>query len=172
MLYLARHEPYPPISWAIRLASRLPQRQYTVVTTDVPGPREPLYLLGRRLVEILPYVPIATRLRIGVAVFSYSGHVTVGVTGDYAGTPEVDRLARTIERELWALIDRYAPAAADAPPETKAVAPKKNAVAPKKVTSDKKAVAPKTKAVAPKKATTAKKSVAPKKAARSARALP
>jgi diacylglycerol O-acyltransferase len=109
MVSLARHEPFPPISWGMRLASRLPQRQYTTVTTNVPGPREPLYLLGRRLIEILPYVPIATRLRIGVAVFSYCGQVTFGVTGDYDSTPEVDRLARAIERELQALIAHYAP---------------------------------------------------------------
>ena len=41
------------------------------MTTNVPGPRETLYALGRRLQEILPYVPIADRVRIGVAIFSY-----------------------------------------------------------------------------------------------------
>ena len=41
-----------PISWGIRLASHLPQRSIVTVTTNVPGPREPLYLLGRRIVEI------------------------------------------------------------------------------------------------------------------------
>jgi diacylglycerol O-acyltransferase len=109
MMTLARHEPFPPISWGIRLASRLPQRQYTTVTTNVPGPQEPLYLLGRRLVEILPYVPIATRLRVGVAVFTYCGQITIGVTGDYDTTPEVERVARAIERELHALTASIAP---------------------------------------------------------------
>jgi len=122
MMSLARHEPFPPISWGMRLASRLPQRQYTTVTTNVPGPREPLYLLGRRLIEILPYVPIATRLRVGVAVFSYCGQVTFGVTGDYDSTPEVDRVARAIERELRALVARYSP------PEKPAARRRKSAV--------------------------------------------
>ncbi|QYC40249.1 putative diacylglycerol O-acyltransferase tgs1 [Nonomuraea coxensis DSM 45129] len=100
---LARHEPFPPISWATRLAARLPQRQIVTVTTNVPGPRVPLYLLGRRVREILPYVPIATRLRTGVSVFSYCDQVAFGVTGDHDSAPEVGRLARDIEKELRAL---------------------------------------------------------------------
>ena len=36
------------------LAAHLPQRSVVTVTTNVPGPREPLYALGRQLVEIDP----------------------------------------------------------------------------------------------------------------------
>ncbi len=36
----------------------------------------------RKLVEIIPYVPIATSLRTGVSVFSYCGQLTFGLTGD------------------------------------------------------------------------------------------
>ena len=57
------------------------------VTTNVPGPRETLFCLGRPLVEILPYVPIASTVRIGVAIFSYRDRVTFGITGDYDERP-------------------------------------------------------------------------------------
>ena len=40
------------------------------MTTNVPGPRETLYGFGCELLQILPYVPIADRVRIGVAMFS------------------------------------------------------------------------------------------------------
>jgi diacylglycerol O-acyltransferase len=52
------------------------------VTTNVPGPRHPLYALGRRLVEACPYVPLVSPMRVGVAVFSYDGDLTFGVTAD------------------------------------------------------------------------------------------
>jgi diacylglycerol O-acyltransferase len=104
MTTLARHQPYPLISWPLRLAMRMPQRNIVTVTTNVPGPRRPLYLLGRRLVEILPYVPIAYRLRTGVSIFTYGGQVTFGVTGDAANAPEVERLAAAIEAEVHMLI--------------------------------------------------------------------
>ncbi len=89
--------PFPLASMFVRLAFSLPQREIVTVTTNVPGPQQPLYGLGRRLVEIVPYVPIATTLRTGVSIFTYCGNVTFGITGDYATTPDIAVLARGIE---------------------------------------------------------------------------
>jgi diacylglycerol O-acyltransferase len=97
---LAAHEPFGPVSWAIRLATRLPQRNIVTVTTNVPGPRTPLYVLGRKVVEILPVVPIALRLRIGVAMMSYCDNVVFGITADYDSAPEVDLLTIAIEQGI------------------------------------------------------------------------
>lgn len=62
----------------VRLAFSLPQREIVTVTTNVPGPRQPLYALGRRLVKIIPYVRVATTLRTGISIFTYCGNVTFG----------------------------------------------------------------------------------------------
>jgi diacylglycerol O-acyltransferase len=107
MTALAGHEPFPPISWGMRLAARLPQRNIVTVTTNVPGPRRPLYLLGRQMVEVLPYVPIAAQLRIGISIFTYCDQVTFGITGDYDAAPDVERMARAIEDGIAALADQY-----------------------------------------------------------------
>ncbi len=104
---LRRYTPFVLASLFVRLVFSVPQREIVTVTTNVPGPQEPLYALGRRLVEIIPYVPIATTLRTGVAIFTYCGQVTFGVTGDYASTPDLDVLARGIEQgvaELHAVV--------------------------------------------------------------------
>ena len=53
----------------------------------------PLYALGREALEMLPYVPIADRVRIGVAMFSYRDTLTFGITGDYDTTPDLQVLA-------------------------------------------------------------------------------
>lgn len=90
------YEPYLPVALGVRLAFRVPQRQLVTVTTNVPGPRKPVYAVGRRCLRIIPYVPIATRLRIGVAIFSYGDELTFGVTGDYDTTPDVEVFARGI----------------------------------------------------------------------------
>jgi diacylglycerol O-acyltransferase len=104
---LAKHEPFAPIAWALRLAAHIPQRQIVTVTTNVPGPRETLYLLGRPMLEILPYVPIATQLRTGIAFFTYRDQLTIGVTGDYDFAPEVELIAREIEADLDELARVY-----------------------------------------------------------------
>jgi WS/DGAT/MGAT family acyltransferase len=95
---------YPLASWWVRLGFGLPQREIVTVTTNVPGPGQPLYGMGRRLVEIIPYVPIATTVRIGVSIFSYCGNVTFGVTGDYAANPDLDVLAHGIEHGISELL--------------------------------------------------------------------
>ena len=70
----------------------------------MPGPQQPLYAIGRRLIEIIPYVPIATTLRTGIAIFTYCGTVTFGITGDFAANPDLEVLARGIESGLSELL--------------------------------------------------------------------
>jgi len=53
--------------------------------------------MGRRLLEIIPYAPIATTLRTGVSIFTYCGNVTFGITGDFAANPDPSVLAHGIE---------------------------------------------------------------------------
>jgi diacylglycerol O-acyltransferase len=104
MISLGRYTAFPLASMFVRLAFSLPQREIVTVTTNVPGPRQPLYALGRRLVEIIPYVPIATTLRTGISIFTYCGNVTFGITGDYATTPDIEVLARGIEDGVAELV--------------------------------------------------------------------
>ncbi len=101
---LRRYTPFPLASMFVRLAVGLPQREIVTVTTNVPGPQQPLYGLGRRLIEIIPYVPIATTLRTGICIFTYCGQVTFGITGDYTTTPDIDVLAAAIEGSVAELV--------------------------------------------------------------------
>ena len=117
LVALGHYSLYPVTSWLVRLAFRLPQREIVTVTTNVPGPRQPLYWRGRRLEEIIPYVPIASTVRVGISIFSYDGNVTFGITGDYAANPDLDVLARGIEHGVSELVlaaeQHAAPAAAN-----------------------------------------------------------
>ena len=105
LITLGYYTPFPLASLTVRLAYRLPQREIVTVTTNVPGPQVPLYGLGRRLMEIIPYVPIATSLRTGVSIFTYCGQMTFGITADYATNPDVDILARGIEAGIAELAE-------------------------------------------------------------------
>jgi WS/DGAT/MGAT family acyltransferase len=104
LVTLGRYTPFPLMSRWVRLAFGLPQREIITVTTNVAGPRQPLYAMGRRLLEIIPYVPIAATVRTGVAVASYCGNLTFGITGDFAANPDLDVLAHGIEDGLSELL--------------------------------------------------------------------
>jgi diacylglycerol O-acyltransferase len=94
------------LSLAERLGTRVSQHNVNTVTTNVPGPQHPLFAAGRRMLEVGPYVPLGGHVRIGVAIFSYDGAVTFGVTGDYDSAPDIDVLSEGIESSLAELLAR------------------------------------------------------------------
>jgi hypothetical protein len=70
------------------------------VTTNVPGPQFPLFVLGRQMVEAYPYVPIGDNVRISIAIFSYLDRFSFGITADYGAAPDLDVLVKGIRRGL------------------------------------------------------------------------
>jgi diacylglycerol O-acyltransferase len=100
MVRLAALQPFPAVAATVRTMSRLPQRSIVTVATNVPGPREQLYALGRPLREIIPYVPIASTVRTGVSIMTYRDAVVFGVTGDYDSAEDVQLLADAIAAGL------------------------------------------------------------------------
>lgn len=99
----------PPLLQAmlVRAASavlrRNPQHNVNTVTTNVPGPQYPLFALGRGLLEYLPFVPLSSGVRIGVAILSYNGQLAFGITGDYDTARDVREMAERIEAQLHTL---------------------------------------------------------------------
>jgi hypothetical protein len=81
-------------------AYRFPQPLVQTVTTNVPGPRDPLYVLGRRMAVLYPYVPIGNSTRISIAIVSYLDTVSFGITADYDAVPDADVLIQGIRRGL------------------------------------------------------------------------
>jgi diacylglycerol O-acyltransferase len=77
-----------------------------LVVTNVPGPPVPLYLLGARMLDAIPVVPLAANLSVGVAVLSYDGTLRICVNGDAEACPDVDVMAAGIARDLQQLIAR------------------------------------------------------------------
>jgi diacylglycerol O-acyltransferase / wax synthase len=76
----------------------------SVVMTNVPGPREPLYLAGRRIADCMFWVPMSGHLGLGVSILSYAGGVMVGVAADAGLVPDPGRIVSAFERELKALL--------------------------------------------------------------------
>jgi WS/DGAT/MGAT family acyltransferase len=91
------------LSQASRLATL--QRVVNLVVTNVPGPQQPLYLLGRRLEYIAPMVPLGGNLALGVAIVSYHGTITFGFFGDWTALYDLDLLADDLVASLEELAE-------------------------------------------------------------------
>jgi diacylglycerol O-acyltransferase / wax synthase len=82
----------------------------TAVMTNVPGPRQTLYLAGTPLRQFIFWVPTSADLALGVSIFSYDGQVTIGISVDAGLVPDPEGIAAGIEAEFQDMRDyvRYA----------------------------------------------------------------
>lgn len=104
LMSIANRVPFPLTARAVRLLTRLPQRGVTTLTTNVPGPRQPLRIMGQQVLSVFPVPPIAMQLRTGVAMVSYAEDLFFGILADYDAVADVDALARGIEVAVSRLV--------------------------------------------------------------------
>jgi WS/DGAT/MGAT family acyltransferase len=73
---------------------------YNMVVTNVPGPQFPVYLLGARMLETYPLVPLFTNQALGIALFSYDGGLYWGFNSDWDSLPDLHDLVEALEVEF------------------------------------------------------------------------
>jgi diacylglycerol O-acyltransferase / wax synthase len=92
------------LSLGVRATLQAGQMWCQAVTTNVPGPRVPLYVLGKRMVSATAYVPIAGGTRCSIGIFSYLNTMTFGINADFDGFPDVDVLSGGIRNGIDELL--------------------------------------------------------------------
>jgi diacylglycerol O-acyltransferase len=83
-------------SLGARVASGLSRRLFNLVLTNVPGPQQPLYLVGSRMLSSFPVIPLARGQALSVGLTSYDGGVYYGLNADRGAMPDLDVLAQCI----------------------------------------------------------------------------
>ncbi len=76
----------------------------TAVMTNVPGPREQIYLAGKPLRSMMFWVPQSGKLGLGVSIISYAGQVRLGVATDAGLVPDPGSIIAAFEREMHVMI--------------------------------------------------------------------
>jgi diacylglycerol O-acyltransferase len=88
------------------LAARLAHRQpfFNLIVTNVPGPQLPLYMMGARLLEAFPIVPLTRNLSVVVGILSYDGMLHFGLWADRDACTDVEVLANGIDDAFTELL--------------------------------------------------------------------
>ena len=88
---------------------RLLGSKSSAVVTNVPGPREPVWLADARVTRVVFWVPQAGSVGLGVSILSYAGDVTVGRRGRPQPGARPRELTAAVRAEVDALVRRVLP---------------------------------------------------------------
>lgn len=77
----------------------------TGVMTNVPGPRQQLYVAGSPLEDIMFWVPQSGRLGLGVSILSYNGKVFMGVATDAGLVPDPEQIIDALYAEFAEMME-------------------------------------------------------------------
>jgi WS/DGAT/MGAT family acyltransferase len=110
-----KRSPEGPLSYAIlQTVGRTPPQvearivdvftaKASAVMTNVPGPRQIVYLAGAPVRAVLVWAPTSGSVGMSVSIFSYRGEVTIGLLVDAGLIPDPHKIMRHTEHELAAL---------------------------------------------------------------------
>lgn len=76
----------------------------SLVLTNVPGPKGPVYLVGTQLRGVLVWAPCAGSVSTSVSIFSYDGQVSVGFMCDAGLVPDPQAIVEAVDEELRELL--------------------------------------------------------------------
>ncbi len=115
-----KHSFQPPLTLgvlaAVGLAPKLAQQAFldmlaakaSTVMTNVPGPKQPLYLAGNRLDQCMFWVPQSGDIGVGVSILSYNDTVQFSLISDRHFIPDPEAVtplfAAEFEKMLLALL--------------------------------------------------------------------
>ena len=110
----------PPLTLAllgaVGIAPKVVQQQFldilaskaSTVMTNVPGPKQPLYLAGSRIDQMMFWVPQSGDIGIGVSILSYNDNVQFGLITDRHFVPDPETItplfAAEFEKMMLALM--------------------------------------------------------------------
>lgn len=100
---LGAYAPAGFLAAAARAASRGPW--FNLVVSNIPGPQQPMYLAGARLVASYPSMPLGENSALSIACTSFGGVMAFGLTADHEAASDIDVLARSIDESFAELCE-------------------------------------------------------------------
>jgi WS/DGAT/MGAT family acyltransferase len=79
------------------------KRVYNLTVSNIPGPRFPMYVLGARLREAYPVVPLYEQHALSIGIFGYCDHLHFGLYADPEVLPDVAAMPAALAAAIRAL---------------------------------------------------------------------
>ena len=85
------------------IAAQLPLTLCNLIFTNVPGPRQALYMLGHKMLKAYPHVPIGGEMGSNCAVLTYDDTAHFGFSCDVHATPDPQLLPLFLQESVQEL---------------------------------------------------------------------
>lgn len=82
------------------LATTTPFPAFNMISTNIPGPRVPLYAVGKRMIACYPYLPAGYATGCACSIVSYGQKLYFGLTSDTQAMPDVERLKAFLDESF------------------------------------------------------------------------
>ncbi len=86
------------------IASMLPITPCNLICTNIRGPEDPLYLLGHKMTDWYPYVPVGGEMTLNCAILSYRGITYFGFSGDTQAAADMHELETLLQQSAAELL--------------------------------------------------------------------
>jgi WS/DGAT/MGAT family acyltransferase len=106
MTDLSKHVPAATLAGVARLVAggRFTSRFCNLFISNVPGPQQPLYMNGARLVHTYGMAPLADGMGLFIATPSYNGEMTFNIISDREMLPDIEYFRRCLEESCAELL--------------------------------------------------------------------
>ena len=75
-----------------------------LAVSNIPGPRDPMYLLGAQQLEMYPVLPLIGNQALGIALMSYDGSLCWGFNSDWDAVPDLHDLVERLHASYDELV--------------------------------------------------------------------
>jgi diacylglycerol O-acyltransferase / wax synthase len=89
-------------AWLVRRAApfSFSPRVFNLLTTNIPGPDAPLYVMGRQMREAFPVSFLAAQHGLAVSILSYNGQINFGFLAEPRIVPDLHLVKEGVEEGL------------------------------------------------------------------------
>ncbi len=98
IISLGAYAPAGFLAAAARIAASGPW--FNLVVSNIPGPPQPMYLAGARLLASYPAMPLGRNAAVSIACTSLGGTMGFGITADRDAVPDVEVLAGALREAI------------------------------------------------------------------------
>ncbi|MDQ3400017.1 MAG: WSD1 family O-acyltransferase, partial [Chloroflexota bacterium] len=88
-----------PVQHAITRSVASP-RAFNLVVSNIPGPQQPLYMLGCELAEVFPIVPLSDQHAVSIGMTTINDRAFFGIYADTQSLPNADLLSAAIDESV------------------------------------------------------------------------